>query len=163
MKKLYFILVHLVLNTALFAQEFTIQNNQLVLPAAIVFETGSDKIKRESDATNNHIKKFLDAKSYISTLRVEVHTDNSAAETLNQALSEKRALAITKRLVKEGVDCKKLIAVGFGSTKPIAENKSPEGKAQNRRTEIHIAALRGKLIGGMPADGGGKVAGDTCQ
>ena len=110
-----------------------------------------------------HIKKFLEAKSYISTLRIEVHADNNAAEVLSQSLSEKRALAIAKRLVKEGIDCKKLIAVGFGSSKPIAENKSPEGKAQNRRTEIHIAALRGKLIGGMPADGGGKVAGNICQ
>lgn len=163
MKKFYFSCILILLKTQLFAQEFNIQNNQLALPAPIVFETGSDNIKAESEVTISFIKKFLDAKSYISTLRVEVHTDNSAAETLNQALSEKRALAITKRLVKEGVDCKRLIAVGFGSTKPIAENKSPEGKAQNRRTETHIAALRGKLIGGMPADGGGKVAGDTCQ
>ena len=147
----------------LFAQEFTIQNNQLVLPAPIVFETGSENIKAESDVTIMHIKKILEAKSYISTLRIEGHSDNNAAEVLSQSLSEKRALAVAKRLVKEGVDCKKLIAVGFGSSKPIADNKSPKGKAKNRRTEIHIAALRGKLIGGMPADGGGKVAGHICQ
>lgn len=163
MKKFYFPIIYLFWTNSLFAQEFTIQNNQLSLPAPIIFETGNDNIKVESDAVIIHIKKFLDTKSYVSTLRIEVHTDNSAAEAFNQSLSEKRALAIAKRLVKEGVDCKKLIAVGFGSTKPIAENKTPEGKSQNRRTEIHIAALRGRLVGGMPADGGGKVAGDACQ
>ena len=62
-----------------------------------------------------------------------------------------------------GVDCKRLIAVGFGSAKPVADNSTPEGKAQNRRVSFFNAALRGRLIGGMPADGGGQIAGDLIE
>ena len=62
-----------------------------------------------------------------------------------------------------GVDCKRLVAVGFGNTKPVADNSTPDGKARNSRVSFFNAALRDRLIGGMPADGGGKVAGDACN
>jgi len=94
---------------------------------------------------------------------VEGHTDNSAATPVGQALTEKRALAACKWLVENGIDCKRLIAVGFGSTKPVVSNDNPLDKAQNRRIEFIPAALRGKAIGGMPLDGGGVVAGDPCK
>ena len=61
------------------------------------------------------------------------------------------------------IDCNRLIAVGFGSTKPVADNSTPVGKAENRRIEFVMAGLRGKAISGMPLDGGGKVAGDLCS
>ena len=70
---------------------------------------------------------------------------------------------MARKLVSLGVDCKRLVPVGFGGTKPVAENTTPDGKAQNRRITFVAAALRGVLIGGMPADGGGKVAGDPCE
>ena len=63
----------------------------------------------------------------------------------------------------KGIDCKRLIPVGFGETKPVAPNDTPDNKAQNRRTAFVNAALKGKPIGGMPVDGGGKVAGDPCK
>lgn len=145
------------------AQEFKIEGGQLLLPSPIVFETGTDKLKPESEASLMHIKQFLDAKTYITVLRIEGHLDKGGNVATNQTLSEKRALAIAKWLVVKGIDCKRLLAVGFGETKPIAENSTPEGKAQNRRIEIRMAALRGKAIGGMPLDGGGRVAGESCQ
>lgn len=163
MKKItVFLLCFLGLNTV-FSQNFSIENNKLVLPSPIVFETGSDKLKAESDVALAHIKQFLDAKTYISLLRIEGHTDNSNDAQANQVLSEKRALAVVNALVQRGVDCKRLLAVGFGGTKPIAANNSPENRAQNRRIEIHITMLRGKAIGGMPTDGGGKVVGFNCN
>jgi OmpA-OmpF porin, OOP family len=66
-------------------------------------------------------------------------------------------------LVALGVDCKRLLPVGFGSNKPVADNSSPEGKMKNRRINFVIAALRSKTIGGLPADGGGKTAGNACE
>ena len=57
----------------------------------------------------------------------------------------------------------RLLAVGFGPTKPIADSSTPEGRGQNNRVELHNAQLRGRAIGGMPTDGGGQVAGDLCQ
>lgn len=50
------------------------------------------------------------------------------------------------------------LAVGFGNTKPVADNSTVDGKAQNQRISFVIAALRGRPIGGMPLDGGGKIA-----
>lgn len=145
------------------AQDYKLEGNEVKITKAIVFETGSDKLKPESNAALEIIKQYLTDKAYISTLRVEAHTDNAGNEATNQTLSEKRALAICKKLVEMGVDCKRLIAVGFDSTKPVADNSTAEGKAQNRRISFFNAALRGRLIGGMPADGGGKVAGEVCQ
>jgi OOP family OmpA-OmpF porin len=163
MKQIFLLTICFFCSIHVQAQDFKIDGGQLVLPSAIVFETGTDKLKPESEAALTHIKQFLDAKTYITLLRIEGHTDNDGNAATNQTLTEKRALSVARWLVAKGVDCKRLIAVGFGNTKPIAANNTPEGKAQNRRTEIRMATLRGKAIGGMPVDGGGKVAGDTCQ
>ncbi len=158
------VLLMLVFFTAtLYAQNYKLEGNEVIIAKQIVFETGSDQLKPESTAALEIIKQYLTDKSYISTLRVECHTDNTGNTATSQSLTEKRALAVCKKLVEMGVDCKRLIAVGFGSTKPVADNSTPEGKAQNRRVSLFNAALRGRLIGGMPADGGGKVAGDPCQ
>jgi hypothetical protein len=49
------------------------------------------------------------------------------------------------------------------TTKPVADASTPEGRAANVRIDAINAALRGRLIGGMPADGGGQLAGDPCR
>ncbi len=161
--KAYFFAVLLFSTFTTTAQDYKVDGNEVKIAKEIVFETGTDKLKPESTAAFEIIKQYLTDKSYISTLRIEAHTDNTAIAAANQTLSEKRALAICKKLVEMGVDCKRLIAVGFGSTKPVADSGTAEGKAQNRRINFINAALRGRLIGSMPADGGGKVAGDVCQ
>ena len=148
---------------ALYAQDYKLEGNEVKTAKQIIFETGSDELKPESMAALEVIKQYLADKSYISLLRVECHTDNSGDVNAGQLLTEKRALAICKKLVEMGVDCRRLIAVGFGNTKPVADNSTPEGRAQNRRVSFLNAALRNRLIGGMPADGGGKVAGDVCN
>jgi len=149
--------------TACYAQDYKLEGNEVKIAKQVLFETGSDKLKPESMAALETVKQYLSDKSYISLLRVECHTDNSGDANASQLLSEKRALAICKKLVEMGVDCKRLVAVGFGGSKPVAENSTPDGKAQNRRVVFFNAALREHLIGGMPADGGGKVAGDVCN
>lgn len=141
---------------------FDIEDNRLKLPAAIEFETGTATIQPTSTASLDHIKAYLDAKSYITTLRIEGHVCCGTSDVDAQKLSEQRALAIAAYLVSKGVDCKRLLPVGFGPTKPIADGTTPEGRAQNNRIEIKNAALKDRPIGGMPTDGGGKVAGDPC-
>jgi outer membrane protein OmpA-like peptidoglycan-associated protein len=145
------------------AKTFQLENGALKLPGPVVFEAGNDKIKPESEAALNHVKDYLEAKTYISLLRIECHTDGDGEELINQALSERRAMAVARWLVDKGIDGKRLIPVGFGGTKPIAANDTPEGKAQNRRTAFVNAALRGRPLGGLPVDGGGKVAGDPSK
>ena len=145
------------------AQLPKMENGKLVLDNPVTFKTGSAELTDEGKEALKPVHEFLTQKDYVTILRVEGHTDNSNAESTNQKLSEQRALAICKWLVENGIDCKRLIAVGFGSTKPIAANDNAENKAQNRRMEFMPAAIRGKAIGGMPLDGGGVVAGDPCN
>lgn len=139
------------------------ENGKLVLENPITFKTGSAELTDEGKETLKPVKEFLLQKDYITTLRVEGHLDNSLSGSASQTLTEKRAMTVCKWLIENGIDCKKLMPVGFGSTKPIASNDDPIEKAQNRRIEFIPAALKGKAIGGMPLDGGGALAGDPCN
>ena len=145
------------------AQSYKLEGNEVKIDREVVFKPATSTLKPESDSALMIIKKYLEDKSYISLLRVECHTDNLGDVAKSQQLSQDRALAVCTRLVKLGVDCKRLIAVGFGGTKPIADNSTAEGKMQNRRVTFVNAALRGHAIGGLPTDGGGQVAGDPCK
>ncbi|MBP6431111.1 MAG: OmpA family protein [Ferruginibacter sp.] len=160
-----FLVTLILVATSIFAaaQDYKLEGHEIVLSKSIAFKTGSYELLPESKEVLAIIKNYLDAKTYISLIRVEAHVDNSGDAEKNQLLTEKRALAISNELVAMGVDCKRLIAVGFGDTKPIADNSTIEGKATNRRVSFFNAALRGRLIGGMPADGNGKVAGEVCK
>lgn len=163
MKNLFTILLFLNFSQLISQSNFKIENNELILPSPIVFKTGSEAIDMEaSKAALEHIKAYLDAKSYISLIRIELHSDNSGNETKNIELCSKRAKSVVDHLVKQGVDCKRLIGVAFGSSKPIASNETPEGRAQNRRVNVINAELKNHAIGGMPIDGGGQVS-STCR
>ena len=148
---------------ALTAQNYKLEGNEVKIIKPVLFEPGTATLKPESTAALEIIKQYLTDKTYISLLRIESHTDNSGNAATSQTLTEKRALAVCKKLIELGVDCKRLIAVGFGDTKPVADNSTAEGKAENRRISFVNVALRGRVIGGMPADGAGKVAGELCN
>jgi len=133
-------------------RDYTLDGNRLVLPAPLLFQTGSDQLDPASDPALEHARGYLTDKDYITTMRVEGHADD-------QALSEARAVAVARWLVSHGIDCKRLVAVGFGPHKPIASTP-----AENTRVELHNAALRNLPIGGAPPDGGGQVApADLCR
>lgn len=66
------------------------------------------------------------------------HTDSIGTEKYNQGLSERRAASVKNYLVKKGVDGGRITSQGFGETKPIADNKTKEGRAKNRRVEIKV-------------------------
>jgi outer membrane protein OmpA-like peptidoglycan-associated protein len=68
------------------------------------------------------------------------HTDSSGSETYNLELSERRAGAVMRHLVHEGVDASRIAAVGFGESYPIASNDSDEGRRQNRRVDLMLRA-----------------------
>lgn len=106
------------------------------------------------------MKQYLDDKPYITLLRNKAHTNSSISNA--QKLTESRFLAIYQKLIALGVDCKRLVAVAFGSTKPIADNSSAEGKLKNDRITLVNVALRNIVIGGLPVGGGGLVVSKTC-
>ena len=144
------------------SKRYELEGSRLKVPHPVAFETGKATLAPESAAALAYVAEYLADKAYVSTMRIEVHSDATGAAAFNQALTEKRALAVARALVGKGVDCKRLIAVGFGSGKPVADNATVEGRAANRRTVFENAALRGHAIGGAPLDGGGKSAGDPC-
>lgn len=104
----------------------------------ILFDTNKavikPKYKKEVKKVADFMKKYPDAKASI-----EGHTDNVGKEAANIKLSQKRADAVVKMLVKTyKIDKSRLKAVGYGPKKPIADNKTAAGKQQNRRVEAVI-------------------------
>jgi len=71
-------------------------------------------------------------------IEISGHTDDVGETMANQKLSEGRATAVKNYLISKGVKPTQVTAIGFGKTKPIADNKTAEGKAKNRRIEIKI-------------------------
>jgi OmpA-OmpF porin, OOP family len=140
----------------------TVKDGRLGVPGNIVYETGKAVIKPESEPTLNALKDFMDQNKNFSRIRIEGHTDNVGKSADNMKLSQDRSLAVVKWLSDHGVSKDRCLAVGFGDTKPIADNKSEDGKAQNRRTEFHIAEIDGKPFLNRDETGGGQIsAGQT--
>lgn len=136
---------------------YQLDGNRLVVPGEIVFRDGNDELVDASEPALDHIRGYLAAKDAVTTLRIEGHADD-------QTLSERRAVAVARWLVAHGVDCKRLLAVGFGATRPAVYAGTPEGLAPNTRIEVHNAALRGRPIGGADLHAGGRVASaDLCH
>jgi len=67
---------------------------------------------------------------------VEGHTDSIGSDAYNQKLSERRAHAVRDYMVTSGIDAARISVKGFGKTKPVADNKTEAGRAENRRVEI---------------------------
>jgi OOP family OmpA-OmpF porin len=137
------------------------EGNKLKMPGAIVFEFGKATLKPESEPVLEQLRAFLEQKPQISLVRIEGHTDNVGKPADNLKLSGERALAVRQWLIDHKVDPKRLIAVGFGDQKPVADNKTEEGRAQNRRTEFVVVELNGKPWLGADPIGGGTVFGDN--
>jgi OOP family OmpA-OmpF porin len=71
-------------------------------------------------------------------VQVEGHTDSTGSAKINKKLSRERAESVRAYLVKKGVEDKRLVALGFGPERPIADNATPEGQEANRRVEFNI-------------------------
>ncbi|MEZ4223703.1 MAG: OmpA family protein [Polyangiaceae bacterium] len=135
-----------------------VSGDSIKIPGNIVFDNNKATLKEGagSEAVLEQLKKFLDENPQVTKLRVEGHTDNVGQPADNMKLSGGRALTIKKWLLDHGVAPERVIAVGFGETRPVADNATEDGKAQNRRTEFKIAELGGKKYLNQPVDGGGQ-------
>ena len=103
----------------------------------VFFATGSAKLLPKSFKALNEAAKLLKEDE---TLMVDVdgHTDSQGNEEKNQTLSESRAASVVNYLVSQGIAESRLKATGYGVTKPIGDNKTAAGRAQNRRTEMGV-------------------------
>jgi outer membrane protein OmpA-like peptidoglycan-associated protein len=88
---------------------------------------------------DNFVKYLQDNPS----IKIEIHghTDNAGGSRANRKLSEKRAKTVRDYLVFQGINPNRIVAYkGFGESKPIASNRTAEGRAKNRRTEFLIVS-----------------------
>jgi outer membrane protein OmpA-like peptidoglycan-associated protein len=99
------------------------------------FDTGKADLKADGTATVAEIVKALKAAPQLK-VSVEGHTDNVGQPAANKALSERRAAAVMAAIVAGGIDAKRLASAGFGQERPVADNRSEEGRAKNRRVEL---------------------------
>ena len=102
----------------------------------ITFDSGSDKIKPESYGVLKVIAKVLKENTEIQ-VKIVGHTDSDGDENSNMILSKRRSAAVKDALVNEfDLDGSRMITGGKGETEPVDSNKTPEGKANNRRVEF---------------------------
>lgn len=110
-------------------KQFTLKN--------VLFDTGKSSLKTSSYQELNELVELLTLKPDLN-IEIAGHTDNVGSEEANQLLSENRAKTVLNYLATQGIDKNRLIAKGYGSTLPVADNATDSGRRQNRRTEIHI-------------------------
>jgi len=119
--------------------DVAIEGDSVVVSFAgeVMFDSGSRNLSPGAlsrlDSVAATINRYPD-----SNVLVQGHTDSYGPEGANLRLSEDRALMVKNQLVTEGVDASRVTTLGFGESKPLVTNATPEGRAQNRRVEIEL-------------------------
>jgi len=109
------------------------------LSSGATFELGGSTLSAEGKAAVADLVAQFKGKE-VEAVIIEGHTDSSGDAAFNQQLSEKRAEAVKAEAVANGANADKITTVGYGETKPIADNSTREGRAKNRRVEIKVDA-----------------------
>lgn len=110
----------------------------ITLSGGVLFQTDKSDLLAGAMAQLNQVGEALIRNSPDSRITVEGHTDNQGTVAHNQELSQKRAESVATYLKSRGIAPDRVTAVGKGPDKPIADNKTIEGRAQNRRVEIIV-------------------------
>lgn len=113
-------------------------NAEVELVQQLEFELGKSTIVKSSYPILDEIAGLLRTNPEIKLVAIDGHTDNQGVTDFNQKLSQARASAVRDYLIKHGIAGERLVATGYGSSKPLATNDTPEGRAKNRRVEFHI-------------------------
>ena len=116
---------------------------RLSLPGRWSFQVGSAELSSSAQSALSSIARVL-ADYRLSLVTIHGHTDDAGDPAFNQTLSEKRALAVARHLVSEGVALDRIIVVGHGAAAPLASNASEDGREENRRVELQIDPLTEK-------------------
>jgi len=114
---------------------------KIVITQKIHFEFARANIRPVSYPILDDVAYLLQRNPQIGLVRVEGHTDWIGSDAANQRLSERRANAVRDYLVRKGIAPNRLQAVGYGETRPVADNNSVQGRARNRRTEFTVVQV----------------------
>lgn len=116
-----------------------VTKDKIELKQTVFFDTNKAKIKRVSYALLDEVALAMKDNPTIS-VRIEGHTDSQGRDSKNLKLSQGRAESVRTYLIGRGVSPDRMVAIGFGESQPIADNRYPDGRAQNRRVEFVITS-----------------------
>jgi len=118
------------------------ETNSIVLnmPDNITFDTGSSEVKPSSHNVLNNLASTM-VRYDQTRVNVAGHTDSVGSDSDNLRLSQQRAYSVRNYLIDQGVQAYRMKAIGYGETRPIADNSTEQGKARNRRVEITLQAI----------------------
>jgi outer membrane protein OmpA-like peptidoglycan-associated protein len=113
----------------------------LRLTSQFAFEVGRATLSADARAVIGEVARVL-ADYRLSVVTIVGHTDDSGDAAQNQSLSEQRALAVLRQVIENGVAAGRVLAVGFGASRPIGDNRTETGREINRRVELRIEVVR---------------------
>jgi outer membrane protein OmpA-like peptidoglycan-associated protein len=109
-----------------------------VLPGSVLFETGKSTLTAVAQQKLTLVAGTIAPQAEEHDIVVEGHTDSRGSRDFNMSLSQQRAQTVMNFLVSRGVPAESITAVGIGPDRPMADNNSRDGRAENRRVEIVI-------------------------
>jgi len=115
-----------------------VEKGEIKITERIEFKSGSATILPSSFEILEAVRAILAEHPEISLLELEGHTDNVGRPKYNQKLSQLRTESVRKWLIQHDIEAKRLKATGYGSSVPLADNDTEEGREKNRRVEFHI-------------------------
>ncbi|MBR7720773.1 OmpA family protein [Hymenobacter properus] len=112
---------------------------KITFDSGILFDTNSSTLRPASEADIAKMAAVLQKYPDTNVL-IEGHTDNTGTDAINQPLSERRAQAVATSTMAKGVAASRITTNGYGSTQPVGDNTTAEGRQANRRVEVAIYA-----------------------
>jgi outer membrane protein OmpA-like peptidoglycan-associated protein/tetratricopeptide (TPR) repeat protein len=116
-----------------------LEANATVILKNIFFDVNKYELKPESQVELDNVVQFMKDNPTVK-IQINGYTDNAGKSAENITLSNNRAKAVVEYITAKGIDGKRLSYQGFGDKLPLADNKSEEGRAKNRRTELKVIA-----------------------
>lgn len=117
-------------------------HENITLSAHALFDTNKNDLRSAGAAELDDVAAKLNSFHSINSITVTGHTDSRGAEGYNQALSERRAVAVKNYLVSKGINSNLIGTSGAGENSPVSSNDTVAGRQQNRRVEISIKAQK---------------------
>ena len=115
-----------------------VTEQEIIILEQVQFDTGKATIKKVSDPLLDSVAQVLKEHPEILKIEVQGHTDDRGSKQLNDKLSKDRAASVKKALEQRGVEGSRLTSQGYGMDKPIADNKTEDGRAKNRRVQFVV-------------------------
>ncbi len=118
--------------------QIVLEGGRIAIRGKIVFAVNSAELGPKNGPLLDALAKLLKETTQVKRVEVQGHTDDTGDTDFNLQLSVQRAERVKQELARRGVDAGRLSVKGLGESEPVADNDTPEGRARNRRVELHV-------------------------